>query len=97
MNDTEPMEERPERLFRTLYSEEEARQFARPEVFRLPTHRIAIWSAGVSLLVACALVVSWAVERGRPQPGSKADSRSTKKASILPAKRVKNSSATYRR
>ncbi|GAB3907542.1 hypothetical protein GCM10028803_41460 [Larkinella knui] len=51
--------------FRTLFSEDETREFYRPEI-QLPTRRIAFWSIGASCLLAGALVMSRLQGQNRP-------------------------------
>lgn len=59
-------EDTTDAAFRELFPPDEARLYARPEAWRLPTERVAYWSLAASALLAAALVVSWMRDRKEP-------------------------------
>ncbi|RAJ94016.1 hypothetical protein LX87_03900 [Larkinella arboricola] len=67
MNGLEPQEEEMGAPFRMLFSEEETQGFYRP-VVELPTHRIAYWSIGASVLLALTLIFSVRSQPKQPKP-----------------------------
>jgi hypothetical protein len=96
MKNTEPEDDHFEFTFRELFSEDETREFYQPE-FQLPTRRIAFWSAGLSFLLAGALVISWLNEQHRPVPRPKQVQRLSKNSLLRPAKRSKTDTTMYLR
>ena len=96
MKDTEPEDDHTSLPFRELFSEDETREFYRPE-FRLPTRRIAFWSIGLSFLLAGALIISSLNERNRLSRRPKPVPRLGKNLLLRPAKRSKTDSAMYLR
>jgi len=88
-------EDGAERVYRELFSPEEARHYAQPERYQLPTHRIAVWSVGVSLVFAGILVISWFVERPRSAQRLNPARRTNKNVPLGGSKRNETDTASY--